>query len=522
MLNTPQAYGGMVTSPHHLASQAGLQILRAGGNAVEAMVAAAAAIAVVYPHMNGLGGDNFWLIAKPGQAPIGIDACGGAAQAADLEFYAEYSGNAIPARGPQAALTVAGAVAGWAKALGQAGGKLPLAELLAPAIAHAKNGVPVPQNLAGLARDKAAQMGASPGWHGLFDGIQAGTRLRQPLIAATLERLADAGLDDFYRGDLARSMAADLAAIGSPLARADLAGYHAAKVEPLALRVAGHDVFNMPPPTQGLASLMILGLFERVRADAADGFDYVHRLVEAAKCAFKVRDAEVGDPAYMTTDPKDHLTAASLDRLAGGIDFAKASPWPAPANPGDTVWLGVIDGDGMAVSMIQSLYWEFGSGCILPQTGVMWQNRGSSFSLDPNHHNCLQPGRKPFHTIQPAMALLDDGRHMVYGTMGGEGQPQTQAMMFTRHVMYGQPLQQAVTAPRWLLGRTWGETTTTLKLEENLDPAVIEALRLAGHEVEIVPAFHDMMGHGGAIIRHPDGLLEGAADPRSDGAVAAL
>ena len=197
-------------------------------------------------------------------------------------------------------------------------------------------------------------------------------------------------------------------------------------------------------------------------------------------------------------------------------------PWPEALSKGDTVWLGAVDDQGRAVSFIQSIYWEFGSGTVLDKTGITWQNRGTSFSLDPRHHNCLKPGRRPFHTIQPALARLSDGRVMPYGTMGGEGQPQTQAMIFSRHVLHGQELQQAVSAPRWLLGRTWGKNTTNLRIENRFDPAVITALNNAGHDVQEVGAFEEIMGHAGALVHHRGGLIEGAADPRSDGQVAAF
>jgi gamma-glutamyltranspeptidase/glutathione hydrolase len=185
--------------------------------------------------------------------------------------------------------------------------------------------------------------------------------------------------------------------------------------------------------------------------------------------------------------------------------------------------MGAIDREGRAVSFIQSVYWEFGSGVVLGELGIAWQNRGTSFSLDPKAVNALEPGRKPFHTLNPALALFDDGRVMPYGTMGGEGQPQTQAAVFTRYARFGQTLQQAVTAPRWLLGRTWGDVSTTLKLESRFDPALVQALREAGHQVELLPdAFTDTMGHAGALVRYANGVIEGAADPRSDGVVAAL
>ena len=220
----------------------------------------------------------------------------------------------------------------------------------------------------------------------------------------------------------------------------------------------------------------------------------------------------------MDQPAEQFLNAELLDELAAGIDNRKAQPWPDAATGGDTVWLGAIDKEGRSVSFIQSVYWEFGSGVVLPSTGITWQNRGTSFSLDEKHHNCLKPGRRPFHTIQPALALLSDGRTMPYGTMGGEGQPQTQAMVFSRYVLGNCDLQQSITAPRWLLGKTWGSDVTNLRIEDRFAPKVVEQLKAAGHDVEVVGDFDEVMGHAGALVRHPNGLIEGASDPRSDGA----
>jgi gamma-glutamyltranspeptidase/glutathione hydrolase len=349
-----------------------------------------------------------------------------------------------------------------------------------------------------------------------------GELFQNPALAGTLEHLGTAGLDDFYRGELAQSLAEELARAGSPLARADLNGHRARRVAPLDVALRAGTAYNLPPPTQGLASLILLAVFERLGVETAESFDYIHGLVEAAKCAFRVRDAHITDPAYMTREPRDFLTEDALDELAASINPQRAAPWGAPAKPGDTVWLGAIDGAGRAVSFIQSLYWEFGSGLVLPESGIVWQNRGTSFSLDDGATNPLTPGRKPFHTIQPALARLDDGRVMAYGTMGGEGQPQTQAMIYTRHVSYGQELQAAVTAPRWLSGRTWGAAAMNLRIEDRFPMQVIEALRAAGHDLEVVGPFDEVMGHAGALLRHPSGVIEGAADPRGDGLVAAF
>jgi oxamate amidohydrolase len=246
----------------------------------------------------------------------------------------------------------------------------------------------------------------------------------------------------------------------------------------------------------------------------------VHGLVEATKQAFIVRDRIIGDPASMTERAEDFLEPAALDGLAARIDRKRALPWPHVAKPGDTIWLGAIDGSGLAVSFIQSIYFEFGSGCVLENSGIVWQNRGASFALAGDGPRVIGAGRKPFHTLNPAMALFGDGRRMVYGTMGGEGQPQTQSALFARYAMFGQGLQATVTAPRWLLGKTWGEDTTTLKLESRFDPALVARLREAGHAVEMLGPFTSTMGHAGAIVLHADGVFEGATDPRSDGAVA--
>ena len=508
--------------------------LRDGGNAIEAMIASAAAIAVVYPHMNGLGGDNFWLISDGGQAPLAIDACGAAAQSASVAAYrARGISGALPARGPAAALTVAGAVSGWQAALEVSrrwGGRLPLSRLLQDAIELAGQGFAVGPSLVRNLAGKLPELQAQPGFAGTFlpDGkvLTPGQTLALPRLAATLSHLAHAGLDDFYRGDLAGSMAAQLQSLGSPLARADLAAHQARVLSPLRLALQGAQVFGMPPPTQGLASLMILGIHNRLRRAPPESVDEIHAIVEATKRAFLVRDRHIADPTCMTVEAQRFLAPEVLDGEAASIDPLRALPWPQAAQAGDTVWLGAIDAQGRSVSFIQSIYWEFGSGVVLSDSGVLWQNRGTSFSLQAGHLRELAPGRRPFHTIQPALAQFDDGRVMPYGTMGGEGQPQTQAAVFTRYAVHGQELQQAVTAPRWLLGRTWGTEATSLRLESRFDGAVIDGLRDRGHDVQVVGPFEEMMGHAGALVLHRDGaasgLIEGAADPRSEGSAAAF
>lgn len=529
MIETARSLRGMVTSPHHLASEAGLAVLRDGGNAVEAVVAAAAAIAVVYPHMNSIGGDAFFLIAEPGKDPIAIDGSGPAAAAASIDMYRAAGHDRIPARGPLAANTVASAVSAWAVALEHAapwGRPLPLARLLEEAVQHAAGGVPATASQARYTAEKQPELTTVAGFAETFlpDGAppKPGQIVINAGLAASLEQLGRAGLDDFYRGDLARLLARGLAAAGSPVGLADLEAHRARIVRPLEVTIGPAKVWNLPPPTQGLASLMILGLFSRLEVDRADGFAYVHGLVEATKRAFQVRDAYVADPAAMTVDPQALLKGIELAELASDIDPRRAAPWPAPPAKGDTVWLGAVDGAGRSVSFIQSIYWEFGSGVVPAGSGIVWQNRGASFALQPGLPNSLAPGKRPFHTLNPAFARLKDGRSLVYGTMGGDGQPQTQAALFTRYAWFGQELQAAVSAPRWLLGRTWGAPSVTLKLEDRWPAGLIDALATAGHAVEVIAGFSDLVGHAGAIARRPDGVLEGASDPRSDGRVAAF
>jgi gamma-glutamyltranspeptidase/glutathione hydrolase len=531
MINTSYARRGIAVASHSLAAQSAAGVLREGGNALEAMVAAAATISVVYPHMTGIGGDAFWLVSAPGDEPFAIDACGPAAALASIEAYRSKGLKAIPPRGAPAANTVAGTISGWDCALSisqrRYAGRLPLSRLLGDAIYYALQGAPVTASQELNTASKRAELEQVPGFADRFMPGGAvpvrGSLFAQKTLGATLQRLAEAGLPDFYRGDLARSIAADLASIGSPLALADLEAYAAREVAPLQLAHSTGTLFNMTPPTQGVISLAILGILDRLGLAnlEPDSADHVHAVVEATKQAFLgIRDRHVTDPAYMKVEAQSLLEDSALQALAQSISMTKAAPWGGRSKPGGTIWMGVIDGQGRAVSFIQSIYHEFGSGVVLPGTHINWQNRGCSFSLEADAINSLRPGKKPFHTLNPALARLRDGRTMVYGTMGGDGQPQTQAAVFSRYAVFNQALQRSVSAPRWLLGRTWGSASETLKLEARLGANLIDDLRARGHDVEVLGDFEETMGHAGALVRHPNGSLEGAFDPRGDGSVA--
>jgi len=522
-LHTAGHRRGVVCAPHSAAAEAGRAVLAEGGNALEAMVAMAASIAVVYPHMNGIGGDGFWLVREPSGRVRALMAAGRAGEHARPELYRDY--DAIPSRGPLAALTVPGAISGWMLALEAAkalGGTLPLDVLLGHAIRQAGEGTPMARSLANLTAAVAGELTLVPGFAQTFlvDGKPpvAGHLLRQGTLAATLEQLAHAGLADFYRGDVAREVAADLDRVGSPVTRADLERTRATLAEPLSVAIEAGTLYNTPPPTQGLASLMILALFDRLGVKEAESFEHVHGLIEAAKRALRVRDRTITDPDRMPQPADRFLADAFLDEEAAAIDRRKAGPLSVSQGQGDTIWMGAADASGLVVSYIQSLYWEFGSGVVLPRTGVLMQNRGTSFSLDRDALNTLEPGRLPLHTLNPALAVLRDGRIMACGTMGGDAQPQIQAVLFTRHVLYRQPLEQALDRPRWFVGRTWGSAHGSVVLEGRFDGNLIDRLMSAGHDVDVMPEpYAGTMGHAGAVVLHPNGTLEGAHDPRADG-----
>lgn len=517
---------GVAAAPHSAAAEAGRAILAEGGNAYEAMVGMAATIAVVYPHMNAIGGDGFWLVREPSGEVRYIEACSVAGSRATIAFYRDRGHDVIPARGPLAALTAPAAVDGWRLALEiakAAGGRLPADVLLHDAVRFAREEFAVSPCQGRTVPKEFAAIVEAPGFAETFmrDGkmLAAGETLRQPRLADTLEHIARAGLRDFYEGDVAREIAADLDRIGAPVTREDLASRRARLRPPLEVRLKDATVYNSRPPTQGLASLQILGVLERLGLRDDESAEFVHLCVEATKRAFRWRTAMCVDVDRVPRDPSDLLTAVSLDREAEAVDRSRAAPYPAPPpGEGDTVWMGAIDAEGRAVSYIQSIYWEYGSGCVLPATGVLMQNRGAAFSLDEADPNALAPGRQPFHTLNPPLAVFDDGRVMVYGTMGGEGQPQSQAQIFARHAWLGLPIDEALARPRFRLGRSWGEEDASLKLEPRFAGEEVDRLDRMGHRVAAFEHdFDDEAGHAGMIVRRPDGRIEGAHDPRADG-----
>jgi gamma-glutamyltranspeptidase/glutathione hydrolase len=526
-----RARRGIVAAPHTLAAEAGAAALRDGGNAVDAAIAAAATIAVVYPHMNGIGGDSFWLIHDARTGTVrGLNAAGRSGARVDPEDYRRRFGGAMPVRGGAAALMVPGTIAGWWEAHRLSretlGSPLPWAALLEAAIQHAREGFPaspgqhrVTAAAAALFAPDAPDEVRRTFWPLFHPDRLAAERFVQRDLARTLQDVARGGADEFYRGALARRIAEGAAAVGSPLTLADLAEHRADWVEPLRVPYRSGEAVSMPPPTQGFAALAILALLEGFDVAALDDADLVHVTVEATRLAFEDRDRHLADPAVVPVPVDRCLDAARLATRRQRISRrrAMASADAGAAAGGDTIAIVTADAAGNAVSLIQSTYHEFGAAVVAGDTGVLLQNRGAFFSLDPAHPNALAPRKRTAHTLIPSMYLAGGRPRFVYGTMGGEGQPQTQAALVARMVDRGLDPQAAIEAPRWLYGRTWGEPSRALRLEARFDHGVAEVLRARGHDVRVVEAWSDLMGHAQAIAIE-NGVLLGGSDPRADGA----
>lgn len=531
----------MVASPHALATGAGVSILRRGGSAVDAAIATNAVLAVVYPHMAGLGGDAFWLLHDPSVGSVeALDASGPAAARATRGFYAERGEHdAIPSRGPMAALTVPGAVDGWRLAH-ERYGSLPWTDLFGDAVAYARDGFPVGRSLADWTVEDAELLAqdARAARTFLVDGRppRSGELLRQAELARTLEGLAERGARaGFYEGGIAAAIC-DALGPDSPLSADDFAGYAAEWVDPIATTYRGREVYEFPPSTQGFAALQLLNLIEGfdVAAWGDGGVDYYHHLAEAVKVAFADRDAWLADPRRIDIPVDRFVSKGYADERRGLIERERSLPmgevapgiaWPGAAartSPGgDTVAFSVVDERGQVVSVIQSIYHDFGSGVVGGESGVILQNRGSFFALDADHPNALEPGKRPFHTLIPGMVLEGGRPVLAFGSMGGEGQPQTHAALITRTFDFGYDVQQAIEAPRWLMGRTWGTASRDLWLEGRIGDEVARALRRRGQSVQLMTDWNDNMGHAQAIYLDPETRwLVGGADPRGDGAAA--
>jgi gamma-glutamyltranspeptidase len=522
---------GMVTSPHSLASAAGVDVLRAGGSAIDAAIATSAVLSVVYPHMTGLGGDAFWLIhdGRSGEVSY-LNGGGKAADGASLAAVAARGLAEIPLRGVvPATLTVPGAVASWIAAH-ETHGRLPLSRVLDGAIGYAAEGFPVTARLANfveMMRDDLARQNEAAAIF-LPDGAvpAAGTTLRNSDLATTLRAIAGEGWSGLYRGPVAAAMDRFSREAGGFFRLADFEKQAASWGAPLVGRYRGVEIYNTPPPTQGFSVIEMLNLLEPHELGQMDllGPERVHLMVQAKQIAYHDRDAVLADPAFAEVPvarliSKDH--ARERGRL---IDPGRPLRWDEVPScgslAGDTVYVAAVDRDGNAASLIQSLYGAFGSCMVAGRTGIVLQNRSAYFSLDPTHPNRLEPGKIPLHTLTASIAKRDGALWSVLGCMGADGQPQIQLQLYSAMIDGGLDIQEAIEMPRFLSGRfSLGEARDTLHLEGRFPAATVEALERRGHVINRWQAWNEMAGHAHGITREPrSGLLSGGSDPRSDGA----
>ena len=503
----------MVSCPHALAAQAGAQALRDGGSAVDAAIAAAATLGVIYPHMCGVGGDAFWLIYDAATRKVSyLDGGGRAAAAATLERVKE-----IPFRGLiPATITTPGAVASFCEAHARFG-KLPLARCLEPAIQAARDGYPVSERVARWIKETQADLAQDPASAALFPAGQS--RLSNPALARTLQAIAADGRAGFYEG----KVAAELARLGGLFTTADLRAQGARWHEPLRGTYHGVTLYETPPPTQGCTVLQMLNLIEPLELGPYHGPDHVHFLVQAKQIAYHDRDRWLADPRFAEVPVAQLISkpyAAERRRL---IDRQRALPWDrVPSHgslAGDTVNVAAVDAAGNAVSLIFSLYGVFGACITSAATGVVLQNRGAYFSLDPSHPNRLEPGKVPLHTLIASLAFKGERLWAILGCMGADGQPQIHLQTYVAMIDYGRGMQEAIAGPRWLSGRfALGEARDTLHIEARYPRATIDELERRGHTIDRWSDWNELAGHANGIAIGDDGTLAGGYDPRSDGA----
>lgn len=533
-LNTgrPVAKGthGAIASPHYLATQAGKNILMDGGHAVEAAIACNVTLCVVYPHMAGLGGDLFALVWDHNEKEVkAIDGSGQSGANVTKEAYAERDLDEIPSRGPLAANTVPGTIDAWWK-LHQRYGKLEWERLFETAINYAEKGFPVSGKFSRYIESKQDVIEEHENCAKAFlkDGraLQDSDVLVQKDLAWSLKQIATNGRDAFYEGEIADKIIAAMEKHGGLLTKDDLKNHSSTWEKPITTNYRGYDVFEVKPNTQGIAALMMLNMIEQYDLhNISDGTpDYFHLLAEAAKLNYRYRDKWVASPRYKDI-PYDKLLDKEFSKKIAehfswdeAFDTENLEKLPNIQTNKDTTFTCVTDSEGNSISLIQSIYHEFGSAFIPDGCGFIMENRGSSFSLDDEHPNTLRPETRPFHTLIPGMVLKDGKPFMLLGTMGGEGQPQTQCAMITRVIDFGYNIQQAIEAPRWLYGRMWGSESRTLKLENRIADPIISILGQRGHDIERVSAYSQTMGHAqGIVINHETGVYSAGADPRGDG-----
>lgn len=506
----------VAATSHPLSTLAAIEMLRAGGNAMDAAVCAAAVQAVVEPQSTGIGGDCFVLYCPAGKAEVlAFNGSGRAPAKATVDWYLERGFAGIPLRGPHA-VTVPGAIDAWCRLLEDHGRKS-LAEALAPAIHYAENGYVVHDRVAfdwggpeaELSGDEHAARIFLPGGK----APKAGDVHRQPDLAATLRIIARQGRAGFYEGTVADDLVRRLNDLGGLHSHADFAATKGDYVAPVSTSYGGYEIHQMPPNNQGLTALLMLNILSGFKLGGLDpnGAERLHLEIEAGRLAYRDRDRFIADQDQVDVPVRELLSATHADRLRAGIDRDRAmTHLPRVDLPGsDTVYISIVDRDRNAVSFINSTYYSFGSGVVGPKTGIVLQNRGASFRLEPAHANAIAPGKRPMHTIMPGMATRNGRAVMPFGVMGGGYQPFGHVHLLSNMIDFGMDPQQALDAPRVFYNNDIVEAERAVPAE------AIEGLRRRGHHIS--EPDHPLGGGQAVLIDWEKGTLTGASDPRKDG-----
>ncbi len=518
---TTLATRAMIATPHHLATSAGLKMLEAGGSAMDAAIAANAVLTVVYPDQTAIGGDCFFLAFDAGTGEVtAYNGSGTAPSMANPGQLQEQGWARMPVKGAYS-ITVPGTIDAWFAGHGRYG-KLDMAELLAPAIGLARNGFAVSPRLAGAMRALANLVYEWPALQSMVfpEGgpPRDGSILRLPALATSLEAIAGNGRDAFYRGRIANQIVQAVQDSGGWLTEDDLANHTGEWIDPLSATYRGQTILTTPPNTQGLAGLIGLKLTERTDPGPTWGnAAHLHASIEAAHRAYRVRDQHITDPRYMDVTAASQLDESNLDALWSDFDPDR-STGSNPGNQADTVYLCAVDSDGNAVSLIQSLYGAFGSCIIGGDTGILLQNRGAWFSLNPEHINVLAGGKRTMHTLMPSMIFDGDRFRGVFGTQGGDAQAQIQLQLVSNLVDFNLEPQAAIEAPRWISTPDGG-----ILLESGFPEGTAQLLASRGHRITVIDPWNPSAGHSQMILVDPEsGVLMGGADPRADGSAAGL
>ena len=510
------AMNGMAATSHPLATLAAVNVLQDGGNAMDAAVTACAVQCVVEPMSTGIGGDCFAVFSPKGGAALAFNGSGRAPRAATAEWFGERGIHEIDPWSPHA-VTVPGAIDAWSRLLADHGTRS-LGDALEPAIRFARDGYPVYSRAASAWQANRDTVDHDPPTRATFlaDGRtpEVGSVHRQPRLAETLEHIAETGRDGFYTGSVAEDVVSHLRDLGGLHTMADFAEAEGEYVEPIKTAYKGYEVYECPPNGQGIIALEILNVLSELGADGGDplSVERLHLEIEAARLAYRDRDAVVADPR-MAQVPVDHLLSRENARALAGEIRADRAMQTVPPSPfrahSDTVYLAVVDRERTAVSFINSLFMPFGGGLSGPETGVLLQNRGAGFVLDPDHPNCIAPGKRPLHTIIPGMLVKDGRAVMPFGVMGGHFQAMGHVHFLTNVIDYGLDVQEALDLPRVF---PFGGV---VDVEEGVPDAVARGLDALGHRTQVVDSPH---GAGQAIwIDWEEGVLTGGSDPRKDG-----